>query len=100
MIRLGFVISMNERRRHMSEAELAFIGEELAKLAYGGDRRSHKFQGSRDYFENQKKVAEQLGVNEKTISNVPHSEADGRAEYHRVRQAVAVRLSVGRRRQG
>jgi hypothetical protein len=43
---LEFVVAMNERRRHMSTAQRAFVAEKLATFKRGGDRRS--INGSRD----------------------------------------------------
>jgi ParB-like chromosome segregation protein Spo0J len=41
---LGLVLSQNLRRRHLDASQRAMVAGNLANLAYGGDRRSEKFQ--------------------------------------------------------
>jgi ParB-like chromosome segregation protein Spo0J len=64
---VGFTISQNERRRHMIPAKLALIGEELAQIKNGGDRRSKQFQSSRENTETAGEIADQLGISPKLI---------------------------------
>ena len=69
---IGFVIAQNERRRHMSEAELAFIGKDLAKLKHGRPSR----KDARGHLKSLAEVAEQLGISQRLISNVNTLERD------------------------
>jgi hypothetical protein len=62
---IGFVISQNRLRRHMSEVDLAFIGDELARLAHA---RPSKV--AREQLKTQDDVAAELGINKTLISNV------------------------------
>lgn len=62
---IGFVIAQNERRRHMSEAELAFIGDELATLRVG----QPKYR-AREHNKSREEVANELGISPTLISNV------------------------------
>lgn len=69
---IGFVISQNERRRHMSEAELAFIGKDLAELKHGRPSR----KDARGHLKSLAEVAQQLGISQRLISNVNTLERD------------------------
>ena len=60
---IGFTISHNKLRRHMSAAQLAFIGEELSKL------KAHRPNNSRGHESKpQKEIARELGVTPQMIT--------------------------------
>jgi hypothetical protein len=52
-------------------AQLALIGEELAKLKRGGDRKSGKYQSRLDDFDSrtQQDIADKLGIHRSLISD-------------------------------
>lgn len=68
---VGFTISMNERRRHMSVSKLALIGEVLTKIKNGGDRRSDRFQSAKERTEMKttKEIAVELGIGSRVIED-------------------------------
>ena len=71
-----FTVSMNEHRRHMSLAERAFVGEALANIRNGGDRRSadQNFERNSDNDTNtsetrsMNEVADMMGVSHPAIA--------------------------------
>ena len=61
---IGFTISRNKLRRHMTLAQLAFIGEELAKL------KAHRPDNyARERSNSQGEIAQQLGIDKRAISD-------------------------------
>jgi hypothetical protein len=68
---IGFTISQNKLRRHMTKAELAFIGDELAQLQHGTNQHRKKVdafaKASTSIEQSQDKVGKQLGISRATI---------------------------------
>jgi len=71
---IAFVISQNKVRRHVTEVELAFVGEELATLKQG---RPSKLSREKLLSETAEQVAEQLGIHKLLISNVRTLKREG-----------------------
>jgi hypothetical protein len=69
---VGFTISQNKHRRHMTTKDLAFIGEELAKLRLGTNRYQQKVDAvsTQSTSDPLKKVAQQLGITHQSIGDV------------------------------
>jgi hypothetical protein len=61
---IGFTISQNKHRRHMSAAQLALIGEELATLKVGRPNNSPR-EGNKS----QAQIAQQLGISANLIND-------------------------------
>lgn len=68
---IGFTISHNKLRRHMSAAQLALIGEELTVLKHGSNQHQKKVDvlASTSTSETQMKIAEQLGISRELIND-------------------------------
>ena len=69
---IGFTISQNKLRRHLSKTDLAFIGEELAKLKHGSNQHKKKVDevATSSSFVPSKEIAEQLGICRELINDV------------------------------
>jgi hypothetical protein len=67
----GLTISENKLRRHYTPAQLAMIGEALAKLKLGTNRYAEKVDGlpRPSIFESQDKIANQLGITRTLIGD-------------------------------
>lgn len=62
---LGFVISHNLKRRHLTESQRAMVAAKLAKMPHGGDRRSD--QAENLPLVSQSDAAAQLNVSDRSI---------------------------------
>jgi DNA-binding CsgD family transcriptional regulator len=61
----AFVVSLNLRRRHLSESQRAVVAAKLATLSHGGDRRSD--QAANLPVVTQAEAAELLNLSERTV---------------------------------
>ncbi|WP_414515715.1 DNA methyltransferase [Nostoc sp. PCC 9305] len=61
------VISLNVKRRHLSESQRAAIAADIANLQHGGDRRSENFKPQIRGLISTREAAEQLSVSTRNI---------------------------------
>lgn len=66
---VAFVISMNMRRRNLSESQRAMIAANLANIPHGGDRKSDQSVNSPIEQVSQKKAAELMQVGVKSVGD-------------------------------
>jgi len=73
---VGFVVSMNLRRRHLTPSQCGMVAQELAKLGHGGDRRSEDFKSGIPLLK-QEEAAALLNVSVDTVKQARkiHEEA-------------------------
>ncbi len=62
---LGYVISLNLRRRHMNESQRGMVAAKLAKIPRGGDRKSDAFDQTANLRTDQ--VAAMMNVSPRTV---------------------------------
>lgn len=62
---LAFVVSLNLKRRHLSESQRGMVAAKIATLTHGGDRRSD--QAANLPVVTQAQAAEMLNVSERTV---------------------------------
>ena len=64
---LAYVISLNLKRRHLTESQKAMIASELATMERGGDKKSDQCVNSRNDFVSQPEAAEMFNVSRTTV---------------------------------
>lgn len=64
---LGYVVSHNLHRRHLSESQRGMVGAKLAQLQHGGDRKSDQIKSSIEPLITQKQAAEMLNIGVNSI---------------------------------
>ena len=64
---VGFVVSLNLRRRHLNEGQRAWVAAQLANIEHGGDRRSD--QAANLPLVSQADAAAMLNVSERSLRN-------------------------------
>lgn len=80
---LGYVISLNLKRRHLSESQRAMVAAKIANLTRGGDRKSDD-QTANLRFDplppppvTQRAAADMLNVSERAVSDAKRVQRDG-----------------------
>lgn len=76
---LGFVISLNLKRRHLSESQRGMVASKLAKMDHGGDRRSDQ-AANLPVGPTQAEAARLLNVSERTLRTARHVHEAGAPE--------------------
>ncbi len=76
---LGFVISHNLKRRHLSESQRAMVAAKLAKLPRGGDRRSDQ-SANLHSGPTTAEAGAMLNVSERTVKTAKHVNDHGTPE--------------------
>lgn len=76
---LGFVISLNLKRRHLSESQRGMVAAKLAKLPHGGDRKSEQ-PANLPLGPTQAQAAELLNVSERTLRTAKVVQEEGAPE--------------------
>jgi ParB-like chromosome segregation protein Spo0J len=66
---LGFIVSLNLKRRHLNESQRGMVGARLANLENGGDRRSEQCANLRSEKISQPKAAELLNVSRRSVQS-------------------------------
>ena len=90
---LGFVVSLNLHRRHLDESQRAMVGEKLATMKNGGDRKSDQSANLRtDLTVSQ--AAELLNVSERSITSAKKVQSQGIPELVRKVESGEVKVSV------
>ena len=80
---MDYVISMNLRRRHLSESQRAQAMANLCGLARGGDRRSEDFKSATAPLITQSSAAKRAGVSIDTMKRAVSVEKHGTPELKR-----------------
>lgn len=76
---LGYVISHNLHRRHLTESQRAMVASKLAKLTHGGDRRSDQ-AANLPVGPTQARAAEMLNVSERAVRTAKTVQEQGAPE--------------------
>lgn len=77
---LDYVVSINLRRRHLSESQRAMAMARLCKLERGGDRRSQDFKVPIGTLKNTTEAANKAGVGEQTMKRAMRVDRKGTPE--------------------
>lgn len=64
---LGYVVSLNLRRRHLDESQRGVVAAKIANMRHGGDRRSDQAANLPVENVSQSAAAEMLNVSERTV---------------------------------
>lgn len=75
---LGFVISHNLKRRHLTESQRAMVAAKLAKMPRGGDRKSEAFDQTANLRNDQ--AAQMLSVSTRSVETAKQVQEKGTAE--------------------
>lgn len=75
---LGFVISQNLKRRHLTESQRAMVAAKLAKVPHGGDRRSDQAESLP--LVSQGQAASMLNVSDRSIRTAKTVQDQGAPE--------------------
>lgn len=89
---LGFVISKNLQRRHLSESQRAMVAARLAKMPHGGDRRSDQAESLP--LVSQEQAAKQLNVSDRSIRTAKQVQEHGTPELARAVEEGKVSVSA------
>jgi hypothetical protein len=65
---IAFIVSVNLRRRHLSESQRAMIAAGIAQLTHGGDRRSHQAANLQLEIPKASVAAAMLNVSERSVA--------------------------------
>lgn len=76
---LGFVISHNLHRRHLTESQRAMVAAKLAKMDNGGDRRSDQTANLQSDI-SRARAANLLNVSERSVNTAKQVERSGASE--------------------
>jgi len=77
---LGLIASLNDHRRHDSDTERALVGERMASLMHGGDRKSDEIKSPRGPLKpavTMARAAELAGTSPSQIKRVRKAKRDG-----------------------
>src|SRR4029077_4006436 len=92
----SFVIAKNLHRRHLNEAQRAFIAAELSNMQRGGDKKSRKYQSANrpiDFID-QPAAAEEMQVSERQVRRAKKVKAKGIPELRQAVEKEEVSLGV------
>lgn len=89
---LGFVISHNLKRRHLTESQRAMVAAKLAKVPHGGDRRSD--QAENLPLVSQEMAARQLNVSDRSIRTAKQVAEQGTPELAKAVEEGKVSVSA------
>lgn len=91
---LAFVISLNLKRRHLSESQRAMVAASIANMQRGGDTVSEQSANLRNGLVSQTQAAEMLNVSERAVSSANKVKAEGALELIEAVQSGEVKVSV------
>jgi len=74
---VGFVLSLNLHRRHLSESQRGMVAASIANLQNGGDRLTDQSANLQSASVSRSEAAKKLNVSERTVNN----KADGAATF-------------------
>jgi N6-adenosine-specific RNA methylase IME4 len=77
---VGFVVSLNLRRRHLSESQRAMVAANIANMAHGGDRKSENQTANLRVDISQEQAATMLNVSDRSVSSAKRVLTAGAAE--------------------
>jgi hypothetical protein len=86
---LGYVISLNLKRRHLDESQRAMVAAKLATLAHG-QRQTGKFAA----VPTQQEAAALLNISERSVRSAAEVREQGAPELQRAVEAGKVKVSV------
>lgn len=89
---LGFVISLNLKRRHLTESQRAMVAGRLANVPRGGDRRSEAFDQTANLPNDQ--AAKLLNVSERSVRTARQVQKTGTPELVKAVEQGAVSVSA------
>ena len=89
---VGFIISANLRRRHLSESQRALVASKLATLSHGGDRRSDQAANLQLEIPKASVAAAMLNVSERSLASAAVVRKHGSPEL--IRKVEAGEISV------
>lgn len=74
---VGFVVSKNLKRRHLTPTERALAASAIANLAHGGDQKSKRSAAFRSESITVDEAAKLVGASPRTVTNVRAAQRDG-----------------------
>jgi N6-adenosine-specific RNA methylase IME4/ParB-like chromosome segregation protein Spo0J len=89
----GYVISLNLKRRHLSESQRAMVAVKLATLEHGGDRKTEEFKTSIEGLKIEK-AAELLNVGRASVERAKTVDREGVPELKRAVERGKVSVSA------
>jgi hypothetical protein len=91
---VGFIISANLRRRHLSESQRALVASKLATLSHGGDRRSDQAANLHLEIPKASVAAAMLNVSERLLASAAVVRKHGSPELIRKVEAGEITVSA------
>lgn len=89
---LGFVISLNLKRRHLTESQRAMVAGKLANVSRGGDRKSEAYDQTANLPNDQ--AAKMLNVSERSVRTAKQVQKTGVPELVKAVEEGAVSVSA------
>lgn len=90
---VGFVVSLNLKRRHLDESQRAMVGEKLVTMKHGGDRKSDQRANLHLDMTNGQ-AAELMNVSERSIKFAKKVQSQGVPELIEKVESGGVKVSV------